>query len=202
MNEEVKEELNKLNEIHDALAKAQSEIEMAETNKENSFFKSRYATLSDLIRASRKALTKNNLCVYQKPSIDKEKVISLLTVLGHSSGQKIEATMSYKPEKDGIQEIGKCITYLKRYGYASVCGVVIDDDLEDDGESEQDAFRKTEFITIAQRKKIEELLGKLAKEDEINMLKWAQVEKVEFISKSKFAGVLQALEAKIKHKGA
>lgn len=117
------------NELYAALAKAQGEMETAGLTNANPFFKSKYADLAELVRASRPALTRHGLAVTQY--IDNA---VLYTMLCHSSGQHIQSSMSINPTKTDVQSLGSYITYLRRYMYAALVGVVVSNE-DDDGES-------------------------------------------------------------------
>ena len=116
-----------------AIAKAQSEIKIAGLTKENPYFKSRYADLAEMIRVSRPALSKNGLSVIQQVIQNEDGQNILNTILLHSSGQWIESRMRIVPPKNDVQSMGSYITYLKRYAYGSLVGVVASDE-DDDGE--------------------------------------------------------------------
>ena len=129
---EQKSESDKLDLLFTALAKAQSEMPIAGLTSTNPYFKSKYADLAEFVRASRPYLTKNGLTVVQKIISDDGPSI-LYTKLGHSSGQWLESRMRIVPPKNDIQTLGSYITYLKRYSYASLVGVVSGQE-DDDGE--------------------------------------------------------------------
>jgi hypothetical protein len=122
-----------LNELFSALAKAQSEMKPAGLNSENPYFKTKYAALSDIVKVSRPALTKYGLCVIQEIRQSADGTSCLQTVLGHSSGQWISSTMKIFPPKPDVQTLGSYITYLRRYSYAALVGVVTSDE-DDDAE--------------------------------------------------------------------
>lgn len=119
--------------IFAALAKAQAEMHSAGLTAENPFFKSRYAPLGEIVRVSRPALAKNSLCVIQGTEVGDDGITYLITILGHSSGQWIESRMRVSPQKQDVQSLGGYISYLRRYMYSSLVGVVIGED-DDDGE--------------------------------------------------------------------
>ena len=129
-----------IGELFGALAKAQMEMEIAKQEARNPFFKSSYADLAAIVTASRPHLTKNGLCVIQKV-VPNEKGNYLHTVLGHTSGQWIESRMIINPPKNDIQTIGSYITYLRRYSYSAMVGVVSADE-DDDGEKAMKEERK------------------------------------------------------------
>lgn len=123
-----------LDKLFTALAKAQLEMLPAKTSSSNPFFKSKYADLASVVRSSRKALSMNGLAVVQRVVRQGSAGMTLLTRLGHSSGQWIESSMTVNPPKQDIQSLGSYLTYLRRYTYAAIVGVVASDE-DDDGES-------------------------------------------------------------------
>lgn len=129
-----------INELAGALAKAQAEMRVAEMDSNNPYFKSRYADLASIIKASRPALTKNGLSVSQQILTNDDGSNTMHTLLLHSSGQWIETRMRIVPGKNDMQTLGSCITYLKRYAYAALVGVVSSDE-DDDGEMAMVAVR-------------------------------------------------------------
>lgn len=122
-----------LDKLFGALAKAQLEMEVAKTDSINPYFKSRYADLASVVKASRPFLAKNGLCVIQRTLTQPNGDVFLYTRLCHASGQWIESNMAVKPPKADIQTLGSYLTYLRRYMYAAVTGVVAGDE-DDDGE--------------------------------------------------------------------
>lgn len=123
-----------LGELCSAMAKAQAEIEVAGHTASNPHFRSKFADLTELVRASRPALTRNGLSVIHTVSIAPDDTHELSALLMHSSGQWLESRIRINPDKSDIQSLGKYITYLKRYSYAALVGVVSSDE-DDDGES-------------------------------------------------------------------
>lgn len=124
---------NSLNELFGALAKAQSEMKPAQKGSENPYFKSRYADLEEVVNSSRPALTKNGLAVLQQVKLNADGQSILHSILGHSSGQFIESRMRIVPPKTDIQSFGSYLTFLRRYAYAALIGVVTGEH-DDDGE--------------------------------------------------------------------
>lgn len=120
-------------ELFTALALAQSEIRLATNNKENPYFKSKYADIAKIIEVSRPALTKNGLSVIQQLLTNDEGQIVLHTLLCHSSGEWIESQIKIIPPKNDIQTFGSYTDFLRRISYASLVGVVAEDD-DDDAE--------------------------------------------------------------------
>lgn len=123
-----------LNEIFSALAKAQAEMGVAGHNAANPHYKSKFSDMTELVRVSRPALAKYGLSVSNQIVPDANGDHYMYCVLGHSSGQWIETRIRLSPDKSDIQSLGKYITYLRRYTYSSLVGVVSSGE-DDDGES-------------------------------------------------------------------
>ncbi len=112
--------------LADALAKAQGQITNASRDKENPFFKSKYADLASVWAACREPLSMNGLSVVQTTEVSD--AVILTTRLLHASGEWISGELSVLPSKKDPQGIGSAITYLRRYGLAAIVGVATEDD--------------------------------------------------------------------------
>lgn len=130
-----------INELMSALAKAQGKIQPASKDKANPFFKSKYADLASVWEACRDSLSENGLAVVQTIQ-QKSEGMTLLTILGHASGQWIRSEMPIIVSKNDPQTLGSAITYYRRYSLSAIVGVAPNDD--DDGERAQAGYRKTE----------------------------------------------------------
>lgn len=123
--------MSELNELADALAKAQGAIEPAPKDANNPFFKSKYASLPAVREAMKDAFAENGLSVVQIPQVT-DGCLQLRTVLLHSSGQQLDCgVLSAEVELDNPQKIGSAITYFRRYALAAISQTVADED--DDG---------------------------------------------------------------------
>jgi hypothetical protein len=125
-----------LNEIAAALAKAQAKIRNAEKTAENPGFKrgnraSTYADLASIWDACREHLTANGIAVVQGPKTEGP-MVSVETMLVHSSGQWFKDNLTAAAASAGAQHVGSAITYLRRYALAAMVGVAPADD---DGEA-------------------------------------------------------------------
>lgn len=120
-----------LSDLFAAMAKAQGEITDAEKDSTNPFFKSKYADLASVRSACVPALAKHGLCVIQFP-FAVGKSVTIVTILGHSSGQFIRANLTLSAKGDDAQSVGSAITYGRRYSLmAAACVATTDED--DDG---------------------------------------------------------------------
>jgi len=182
-------------ELFMALAKAQSEMKIAGCNSENPYFKSKYADLADIVRASRPALTKNGLCVIQQILISDDGASVLHTVLAHASGQSIDSTMRILPIKNDIQSFASYMTYCRRYSYASICGVVVGD--EDDerqlvakGTALNTKYNpKEESIEVVTKEQLDEINYELAEYPDIaeQVLEGLKLQNLANMPKSKYS---------------
>jgi hypothetical protein len=125
--------------LAEALAKAQSEMEGATKDAKNPFFNSDYSTLFSVWQACREPLTKNGLSVIQTTGGNGTGIITVYTILAHSSGQWIKGALSITPAKTDPQTLGSCLTYLRRYALAAMVGL---SPLDDDGEAATKEARK------------------------------------------------------------
>lgn len=104
--------------------KAVGKVRKGETNP---FFKSKYASLSNILDVIAEPLTANGLSVVQIPEGDNQ----LTTMLLHESGEYIAATSTMKPLKNDPQALGSAMTYQRRYAIGALLNINIDED--DDG---------------------------------------------------------------------
>lgn len=121
-----------INEIAAALSALQGSIKQPKLNKEvtvqkkaGGSYKFKYADLSACAEAAAPALKENGLAVSQ--------IIcnwTLITLLTHKSGQwiKSELPISLSGNSVDYQALGSAITYIKRYSYCAILGIVADAD--------------------------------------------------------------------------
>lgn len=116
-----------INEIAAALAKAQGEMAGASKDSANPFFKSKYADLASVREAVKGPFSKQGIAYVQSPSTNGA-VVSVETMLLHTSGQWIRGEVSCTAKDDSPQAVGSAITYLRRYALQSFAGVAPEDD--------------------------------------------------------------------------
>lgn len=161
-----------IKEIASALAKFNGEVSKIGKAAENPFFKSKYATLDDIVDEVRPILTKHGLSILQFPGGDGENVI-MKTMLLHESGEWIESDpLIMKPVKSDPQAFGSCVTYARRYSLNSFLSLNTGED--DDGNkasqgSQSKQTTQTETIekpSAAVKSKYELVFGKKDKVEE------------------------------------
>lgn len=89
----------------------------------NPAFKSRYATLPEVLDAVLPTLTEAGLCFVQFPDGE-----SLTTRLMHTSGEWLQASYALKPVQNTPQASGSALTYARRYALLAVLGLGTEDD--------------------------------------------------------------------------
>ena len=82
----------------------------------------------------------------------------MLTRLCHSSGQWIESAIAVNPTNNNIQTLGSYLTYLRRYTYAALVGVVASDE-DDDAEKVANEERKRKTSTVEGISELEKIRG-------------------------------------------
>lgn len=144
-----------------ALSKAQGQMDAAIKGSDNPFFKTKYASLSEIWDACRKPLSDNELAIVQFPETkflgepeiyewtakSQEKrlgvktitEVKVITLLIHSSGEWFKNELSTLLPGGDAQSVGGGVTYMRRYALAPLVGVAPEDD---DAESGQEQSRQ------------------------------------------------------------
>lgn len=140
------EKSSSLVELTKALVAFQAEIGPIAYDADNPFFKSKYATLAQLVKKASPIVAKHGLAVIQPLG----GTGAVTTILLHTSGEFIQDTMELKPVKDDPQGHGSSITYARRYGYASILGLVSeeDDDANTATDIKKKEYKKPEVIPV------------------------------------------------------
>jgi len=128
----VSENTDSLDQLLPALIAARAEFPAVKKDGYNPHFKSKFASLKAVREATEPILGKHGLTITQFPSQTYEGKPALTTWLAHSSGQFIKDTTPLSMVKSDPQAQGSAITYLRRYGWSAVLGLVTDED-DDDG---------------------------------------------------------------------
>lgn len=128
------------NSVSTAMVSALAELRNPFCDRANSHFGQRYATLSAVLDQVRPVLAKHGLAVLQPVTNSQSGMLSVTTVILHTSGETIESTVSV-PLDARIQQIGAAITYLRRYSLSAMLGIVGEED--DDAESIAKGQRKS-----------------------------------------------------------
>jgi len=146
-----------LGKLVSALVKAQLEFKAVLKDAENPAYtrgnrRSMYATLDSVISATREPLAKHGLVIIALPQEMVEDVrLRITSILIHESGEFIESTMTMTAvDRVTPQELGKLITYARRYQWTSLTGTAPEDDT--DGNESSGVGSKEAAQQVAQRK--------------------------------------------------
>lgn len=108
-----------------ALLSFHIKVETVKKDATNPFFKSKYASLSNILDAINIPLAESNLTFSQFPTGEN----GLTTIIIHTeSGEFMQSEYSMRAVKDDPQGRGSVITYQRRYALSSILGLNIDDD--------------------------------------------------------------------------
>lgn len=121
-----------INELAEALAKAQGQMQNAKKDSTNPHFKSNYADLAAIVTAIRQALSDNALSHVQATQVDELGNVTLVTTLAHKSGQWVRSFYPVRPVQANPQGFGSALTYARRYSLAAITGMAAEDE-DDDG---------------------------------------------------------------------
>ena len=115
--------------IAGALVKFQASVSKVAKEANNPFFKSKYASLANILDTIQKPLSECGLAISQFPDGD-----ALTTIILHAdSGEWMESSYVMPVAKQNDpQAMGSAITYARRQSIGSILNLNIDDD--DDGE--------------------------------------------------------------------
>lgn len=103
-----------------SLVQFNTKVTKIDKDASNPFFKSKYATLDNIIDEVRPLLTSEGIAIMQIPGGDGENV-TMKTLLIHESGEWIESdVLVMRPAKNDPQGVGSCISYARRYSLAAI----------------------------------------------------------------------------------
>ena len=126
-----------VSELMTALAKAQGAIgditrdRVVTVRSQKGSYQFKYATLSNIIKGIKKALSDNGIAYTQVLTWHREDRLYYLTTNLHCKNQFISSVTPLISSGHGNQEFGSALTYMKRYALAALVGVAADED--DDG---------------------------------------------------------------------
>lgn len=155
---------DQLNELAEALSKAQFAIQ--NVSKDKQAFGYKYADLASCLDAIKKPLADNFLSISQIFSYDEGRKPILITMLLHKSGQWLKSFFPIEPVavkgSNDLQQLGAGISYVRRYALAAIIGL---------SQEDNDA-RKIKEVTEVKDEPIAKLLN-LCKENRVDAKKFA-----------------------------
>lgn len=146
--------------IYTAIARVQAELKPLIKDKDNPFFKSKYADLGAVLDVLKEPLSNAGLLMLQSPYYEEDK-IGVETLLVHlESGEELTYKLAVvNSATNPAQGAGIIITYLRRYSLMPIFSMYADDDDDANGLS-----KKEEPVISDTVKKLQAKAIKLAKE--------------------------------------
>lgn len=114
--------------IDAALLEFNKEIGSIEKGEVNPFFKNFYCSLDQIISYVRPILAKHDLYLQQFPIYGGEGMLSVKTIIKHSSGEYIMSDSMPIRYGKSAQDFGSTNTYVRRYQLGSVLGLSFEKD--------------------------------------------------------------------------
>ena len=132
--------------IAGALVNFQATVSKVSKESKNPFFKSKYASLANILDTIQKPLSECGLAITQFPDGD-----ALTTLIIHAeSGEWMESSYVMPVAKQNDpQAMGSAMTYARRYALGSILNLNIDDD--DDGEKAMGRDAESKMLVRAKR---------------------------------------------------
>jgi hypothetical protein len=107
------------------------DMQAVEKKAVNPFYKSKYATLDDILIMSKPILKKHGLSLLSTPNIKDGKMVIEFTFVSGEETMTAGVYPVIAKKDDDPQEVGKAVTYARRYGTSLILNIANDDD--DDG---------------------------------------------------------------------
>jgi hypothetical protein len=181
--------------IAKALAAAQAEMGSPHFDSENPHFRSKFASLKEVARVARTALSKHGIFIGQEIT-GEGNLIYCTTVLCHSSGEQIRFGPTPFPiAKNDAQAYGSATTYARRYSLSAALCLVGDDD--DDGNAATASQATSQLVSQKQAADLLALIEDVGA-DKARFLKALKFTSIEAIPASRYAEAVAALERKRK----
>ena len=111
-----------------ALMRAQAKFPPILKDTNNPFYKSKYATLDQVMEATQPALREEDLVIVQKNIQEGDRHGIYTRLLHVESGEELTSCLLARPKEDTIQQIAGVLTYCRRYEYHTITGTASEDD--------------------------------------------------------------------------
>ena len=202
-------EMNRIaqQQFNEAMKAAQSEMPQVVRNATNDQTRSKYAKYETISEAIQPIIAKHGFSLsFNEGTTDKQNCIRILCDVMHEGGHTkqyhadipLDAVgMKGNANKTATHAYGSTKSYGRRYLKMDIFDVAVKDE-DDDGNAAGDAY---EAITAEQRQELQELIEKAGGEVP-TFCTWAKIDSLAALASRNFEKAKQALEAKIRQKGA
>ena len=178
----------KIDAIAPALADLQADIVNVKSTSTNPFYHSKYADLASIVREVRPLLAEHRLAILQ--GADGR---TLTTRIVHESGQWIESSIELSvPKWENPQDVGKAMTYARRYELAAILNIAQEDD---DGNSLAQKSTEVKPITAPQAFDLQSLIDDVGA-DLGKFLEFFHVDAIADLPENKYRQAIDLLEKK------
>ncbi|WP_121605355.1 ERF family protein [Virgibacillus sp. Bac332] len=161
------------NEIAQALAKAWGELETPKHNsrvkvqtKNGGSYTFDYTDLAGIFEVANKVYKENGISILQNAStkeLNGNLMISVETMLLHSSGEWVKSEPLQMPCSTSMQDMGGQITYMKRYSLSAMLGLATEKDDDANGASGNEYQMQEKPATDNQLNYVNKLLTDMEK---------------------------------------
>ena len=121
---------DKIAKLWAALAKAQTKLKTIPKSGLNPHFRSKYATLDDILKIALPTFGSCGISITQWNSTT-DRGVKVRTVIGHEDGASISDELELPCDISKPQSFGSAFTYARRYALQSALGIAAEED--DDG---------------------------------------------------------------------
>lgn len=190
--------------LYTALSKAQAQLHPAEKDSVagSGSYKYKYANLAAVMSVAQEALAANGLA-FSCRMITEGQINYFYARLCHETGEHLESKIEIGinlHDIKAIQELGKAITYLRRYTFSMMVGIITEED--DDAQSivaNQRSFSKPqpspEYITKEQK---DTLIHELENQPDILQMLLDKYGTIDKMPKNQYLAALDRIR-EIKH---
>lgn len=151
--------------VYKKLAKARLVMDKVERSGKNQHLKSNYTTLEDIYNVCIKPLLEEGLVPVHEQVYKDGQLFLVTKIMDCDNGTFIFAENVVNTQMN-VQEIGKQLTYFKRYHLSGLLSLRADSD-DDDGESIKDKAIEPQYITEAQYNFLMNLIDTKSNKEEI-----------------------------------
>lgn len=141
-----------------ALCAFQAEVGSVGKDSTNPFFKSKYASLENIITTIKPLLAKHGLAYAQFPDGD-----GLTTAIMHVGGGGLKATATLHLKGQTPQDQGSAITYMRRYALSAALGLATEEDDDGNAASKPQTKLQKPSVVVEAEKKEKELKAEIKK---------------------------------------
>lgn len=183
--------------IHSALSKAQGMVKAVHKTKVNPQFKSKYASLDDILEMLRPITAECGLAIIQIPVFE-ESSCGVKTIITHASGETLECGELLLPlgRSGGAQGAGSSLTYARRYAISALFCISCDDD--DDGNGAQKAKPVVNKETAEIQKELKAFSESHGADEARALVKSLGVEKAKDLPKGSLTKVQELIKNYVK----